>query len=179
MDYRKKESGKIIVVLLTVIVFVLIALGVGYYLSMLKYEKEFELLSSETDKFRASYEYRLTSIESDVSKTIAFISERKGETEEQVNRIKLRSLLLKAKGEIISCKLSLADNNSEKAFGQIENAIYTLKDALVLSGKELGEKIEKTRLDLATVKGILESNVEKAQRELDNLWQRIDGLIAK
>lgn len=179
MSKANGEKGKIVVILLTIFILILIALAVGYYLGTLKYEKQFESLSAEFDKFKSNYEYRLTSIESNVSKIMAFVSERKGETEEQVNRIKLMSLLLKAKGEIISCKLSLANENKDKSFEQIDNAIYTLREALVLAKRKEAEEIEKIRLDLATVKGYLESNVKKAQDELDKLWRKIDDLIPR
>ena len=179
MNLVEKKEGKIVVILLIIFILILIALAVGYYLGTLKYEKQFENLSKEFDKFRSNYEYRLTSIESKVSKIMAFVSEKKGETEEQVNRIKLMSLLLKAKGEIISCKLSLANEDKNKSFEQIDNAIHTLREALTLAGREEAEEIEKIRLDLATVKGYLESNVKKAQNELDKLWRKIDDLIPR
>ncbi|MCP2605180.1 hypothetical protein NLC29_03395 [Candidatus Aminicenantes bacterium AH-873-B07] len=179
MHFLERKEGKLVVILLIIFILILIALALGYYLGTLKYEKQYERLSSEFDRFRSNYEYRLTSIESKVSKIMAFVSERKGETEEQVNRIKLMSLLLKAKGEIISCKLSLANENTDKSFEQIDNAIHTLREALVLAKREEAEEIEKIRLDLATVKGYLESNVKKAQKELDKLWRKIDNLIPR
>lgn len=179
MDKIVKREGKIVVVLLIIFIFILIALGVGYYLGTLKYEKQFQSLSKEFDRFRANYEYRLTSIESKVSQIMEFVSEKKGETEEQLNKIRVMSLLLKAKGEIISCKLSLANENKDKSFEQIDNAIHTLREALLYAGAKEAEEIEKIRLDLATVKGYLESNVNKAQNELDKLWRKIDDLIPR
>ena len=174
-----RNEGKITIILLVIVIIVLIALGAGYYLGSMKYEKEYEMLSSKFDKFISNYEYRLTSIESKITNIMAFVSERKGETQEQINKINLMSLLLKAKGEIISCKLSLANQKTEKSFEQIDNAIHTLREALVFSGREISEKIEKIRLDLATVKGYLETNVEKAQKELDRLWRELEELIPK
>ncbi|MFQ6082836.1 MAG: hypothetical protein ACE5WD_05690 [Candidatus Aminicenantia bacterium] len=179
MIFLTNKSGKIFVVLLIIIILILIAFGAGYYLSMMRYEKEFNQLEEQIKKFEANYEYRLTSLESNMNKVLAFISEREGKTKEQVDKIKTISLLLKAKGEIISSKLSLAKNNTEKSFEQIDNAILTLQETLVLSEKPLSDMIEKIRLDLATVKGMLESDVEKAQKELDNLWRRIDDLISQ
>ena len=169
-------TGKIIPILLVFLTVILIAAAAGYYFSLVRFDKKTSGIEDKFNKFEGKYEMALTSLRSDVTAIQAYIHEKEGKAEEETNTLRLISTLLKAKGEIISGRIALTQEDSTKALSFIDSAIGVLKEAYELADEKDKPSIETIRLELATVKGILELNSFKAQQELDRLWREIDKL---
>ncbi len=172
-------SGKIFYLLLVILILIGAALGVGYYLSLIRFDQKFSDMDNKVDKFESKYEMMLSSIDSDLREIKAYLKEKEGKAEDEAKQLKMMSILLKAKGEIISSKLSLSAEKVPESTEHLDTSIKVLRDAYELAGEEMKEKIEDIRLRLATVKGIIEVNAFKAQQELDKLWREVDILTAR
>ncbi|MBE0460667.1 MAG: hypothetical protein IBX60_03420 [Candidatus Aminicenantes bacterium] len=175
----KNPSGKIIPLLLVILILIIIAFGGGYYLSFTRFNQKFSQLNDRFNEFESKYEMVLSSLRSEQMETTAYIKEKEGKTQQETNQLRLMSILLKAKGEIISSKISLTRDEIKKSLEHLDSSIIVLRDAFDLADGNIKEKIEELRLKLATVKGIIEVNPSKAQQELDKLWREIDTLIEK
>ena len=173
------ETGKVVPILLIVLIVVLIALAAGYYFSLTRFDKKTALIEDKFSEFEGKYEMVLTSLKSDVLAIEAYIKEKEGKAEEESRALRLMSTLLKAKGDIISGRISLSQKEPDTALSFMDSAIGVLKDAYDLADEKEKTAIESLRLELATVKGIMEVNVFKAQQELDRLWREIDKLTAE
>jgi len=174
-----KNLGKTVLLLFIILILVAAALGVGYYLSLVRFDHKFSELDNKFDKFEGKYEMVLSSLDSDLMEIKVYIKEKEGIAQEEANQLKLMSVLLKAKGEIISSKLSLANKEATKSLEHLNASISVLGNALDFADEKIKEKIEDLRLRLATVRGILEVNTFKAGQELDKLWREIDTLTAR
>jgi len=179
MNTPKHQSGKIIVILLIILIVVVVAFAGGYYLSVVRFDQKFNDMKEKLDKFEGKHEVVLSSLSSDLMEMKAYLKEKEGKAVDEANQMKIMSVLLKAKGEVISSKLALSGGELEKSLEHLDTAISVLKDALDLASAEIGDKIEDLRLRLATIKGIIEVNPVKAQQELDALWREIDTLTSK
>ena len=175
----KHPSGKVVPILFVVLILIAASLGIGYYISTIRFDGKINNLNDEFEKFEGKYEMVLSSLDSEVREIKAYIEEKEGKTKEETNLLRMMSILLKAKGEIISAKLSLAGGDTKKSLDHTNAAINVLKEAFELANDKTKEKIEDLRLRLATAKGLIEVNSLKAQQELDNLWREIDSLTAK
>ena len=172
-------SGKIIPLLLIILILIAVALGVGYYLSLVRFDQKFSNMNTKLDKFESKYEMMISTIDSDLREVKAYLKEKEGQAEDEAKQLKMMSILLKAKGEIISSKLSLSAEKVEESLGHLDTSITVLREAYELADEQMKEKIEDIRLRLATVKGIIEVNAFKAQQELDKLWREVDTLTAR
>ena len=179
MKSLKNISGKIILYLLVTLILIGAALGVGYFISLVRFDQKYSDLNDRFDKFEGKYEMMISTLESDLKTMQAYIKEKEGKAEEEAKNLRLMSLLLKAKGEIISSKLTLSREEVSKSMKNLDASISVLGDAYDMAEGELREKIEDIRLRLATVKGIIEVNSFKAQEELDKLWREVDTLTGK
>lgn len=179
MKHSSQNHGKVFPMLLIVLILMAIALGAGYYISLIKFYKKTDTVQASFSQFEGKYEMALTSIKADIMEIQAYIQEKEGETEKETGRLRLMSALLKAKGEIISGKIALSQESPSKALAFMDSAIGVLKEAYELADDAQKDKIEALRLQLATVKGITEVNAYKAQQELDKLWREIDSLTAE
>ncbi|MFW6131501.1 MAG: hypothetical protein ACOC5F_02765 [Candidatus Aminicenantaceae bacterium] len=177
MTYRNNSKGKVVPILLLIIFFVACALGGGYYLSQLRFNKKFEELSTRFEELESKHEMILSNLDRDVKKIQIHLREKEGQAVEESKNLKRLSFLLEAKGEVISGKLSLSRSEVKKSLEHIDNAIKVLKSASEFSEEKEQGIIEDIRLRLATVKGIIEANSKKAQDKLDQLWREIDKLI--
>jgi len=173
----KNPSGKIVPLLLVILILIIVAFGGGYYLSFTRFDQKFSKIGDRYNEFESKYEIVLSSLRSDQMKIKAYIEEREGKSQQETNQLRMMSILLKAKGEIISSRIHLSQDEMEKSSEHIDNSIAVLRDAFDLADGKVKEKIEKLRLKLATIKGIIEVNSSKAQQELDKLWREIDTLI--
>ena len=176
MEQANRAPGKVIPLLLVMLVLVLIAAAAGYYISLVQFDKKTDMIQSRFDLFEGKYEMTLTSLKSEIMDIQAYIQEKEGEAEAETKRLRLMSTLLKAKGDIISGKIALSQEDTGKALGFLDSAIGVLKEAYELGDETFKDRIEDFRLQLATVKGIIEVNTFKAQQELDRLWREIDSL---
>lgn len=179
MNPKNITRGKIVPILLLIIILMACALGVGYYLSQMRFDKKVKTLNEKFDKLESRQEVVTTQLDYEVKKIQVELREKEGQTEEEAKQLKLMSYLLKAKGEIISGKLALANGNGQECMTHIDEAIKVLKDAIEITDENRSEKIESVRLRLATAKGLMEADVEKAQEELDKLWREIDEMIIR
>jgi hypothetical protein len=172
-------SGKIIPLLLIILILMAAALGIGYYLSLVRFDQKFSDMKGKLDSFESKYEMMLSSLDSDVREIKAYLKEKEGKAADEAKQLRMMSVLLKAKGEIISSKLSLSAEKVEESLGHLDTSITVLREAYELADEQMKEKIEDIRLRLATVKGIIEVNAFKAQQELDKLWREVDTLTAR
>ncbi|MFB0566215.1 MAG: hypothetical protein ACETWK_11135 [Candidatus Aminicenantaceae bacterium] len=179
MNMPKDPPGKIIVILLVILIVVVVVFGAGYYLSIIRFDQKFNDMNEKFEKFEGKYEVVLSSLSSDLMEMKAYLKEKEGKAVEEANQLKVMSILLKAKGEIISSKLALSRREVDKSLEHLDTSISVLKDALDVAVGEVKDEIEDLRLRLATVKGIMEVNSHKAQEELDTLWREIDNLTSK
>lgn len=179
MSKSENSSGKVIPLLLIVFICMIVAFAIGYYLSLVRFDQKYSQLMDSFDKFESRYELVLSSLDSDIKEVKAYIQEKEGKTQEETNQLKMMSILLKAKGEIISSKLALSREEVKKSLKHIETSIVVLREAIDLADEETKEKIEEFRLKLATVKGIIEVNAFKAQQELDKIWREIGSLTSR
>lgn len=179
MILHKNPSGKIkvIPILLIVLILLLIAFAAGYYLSLVRFDDKLNRLNEKFMEFEGKYEKVLTSLQSGQMDIRAYLEEKEEKAEEEAKKLKMLSALLKAKGEIIACKISLSQDETQKSHEHLNSSIDVLREAFDLADENLKEKIEDLRLRLATVKGIMDVNSFKAQQELDKLWREIDTLI--
>lgn len=173
----KHSSGKIVPLLLFILILLIAAAGTGYYLSFLRFDGKVNHLNKRFEDFENKYEKTLSILHSDTIAIKAYLEEKEGKTEEETNRLKMMSILLKAKGEIISGKLAISRDEASKSLEYLDAAIAVLKEAYALANEANKEKIENIRLNLATVKGMVEVNAQKAQQEMERLWRQIDILI--
>lgn len=173
----KNPSGKVISLLLIVLILLVVAFGVGYYLSLVRFDEKLSQLDDKFNEFESKYERVLSSLHSDQMEIKAYIKEKEGKAQEETNQLRMMSILLKAKGEIISSKISLTRDEVKTSLEHLDSSIAVLREAFDLADENTKEKIEDLRLRLATVKGIIEVNSFKAQQELDKLWREIDTLI--
>lgn len=172
-------SGKVFYLLLIVLILIAAALGIGYYLSLVRFDQKFSDMNNKVDKFESKYEMMLASVDSDLREIKSYLKEKEGKAEDEAKQLKMMSVLLKGKGEIISSKLSLLAEKVPESIEHLDTAISVLREAYELAGEKMKEKIEDIRLRLATVKGIIEVNAFKAQQELDKLWREVDTLTAR
>jgi len=172
----KNRSGKVIMLILIILILMVLACAVGYYLSLIRFDNKFSELSEKYDAFESKYEQTLTSLSSDQMAIKAYIEEKEGKAIEETNKLRMMSTLLRAKGEIISSKIVLSREETQKSLEHLDSSIMILRDAFDLADEAVKESIEDLRLKLATVKGIIEVNSFKAQQELDKLWREIDTL---
>ena len=179
MGKFKESLGKRIFYFFIILVLLAAAMAVGYYLSLVRFDKKYINLNDKFDKFESRYELVLSTLNSDIKEMEAYLKEKEGKAEEEANQLMLMSILLKAKGEIISSKLSLSREEMEKSLEHLDSSISVLGNAYDLADEKLKEKIEDLRLRLATVKGVIEVNATKAENELDKLWREIDGMTVK
>lgn len=177
MTGSKNYSGKVTNVLLIVLIFLIIAFAGGYYVSLLKFNQRSNQLDEKFIEFESRYEQIISTLHSSQMEIKAYIEEKEGKTQEETKQLRLQSILLKAKGEVISSKIALSRNEIQTSLEQLDVSIVVLRDAFELATGDVKEKIEDLRLRLATVKGIIEVNAQKAQQELDKLWREIDTLI--
>jgi hypothetical protein len=177
MNEASKSSGRIFQLLLLILILMAAAMAVGYYLSVNRFQKKSDSLQDMISRFEGKYEMVLTGLQSDIMEIKAYIQDKEGRTEAETKKIRLTGILLKSKGEIISAKISLSQEDVPKAIELIDSAIQVLKTGLELSEDDFRDKIEETRLQLATVKGLIEVNTFKAQQELDKLWRSIEKLV--
>jgi len=179
MKEFNNTSGKIILLLLIVLILIGAALGIGYYLSLVRFDQKFSAMNNKVDQFESKYELMLSSLDSDLREIKAYLKEKEGKAEDETKQLKMMSVLLKAKGEIISSKLSLSAEKVKESIEHLDTSIVVLREAYELADEKMKEKIEDIRLRLATVKGIIEVNAFKAQQELDKLWREVDTLTAR
>jgi hypothetical protein len=179
MKKTSPERGKVVPLLLVFLVVILIALAAGYYFSLTRFDKRTGIIEDKFSAFEGKYEIFLSSLRSDVTAIEAYIEKKEGKSEEETKALLMMSALLKAKGEIISGRIALSQEDPEKALDFIDSAISVLKQAYELADEGKKSSIESLRLELATVKGIMEVNAFKAQQELDRLWRVIDNLAAE
>jgi len=173
----KNHSGKIITLLLIVLILLVVAFGLGYYLSLVRFDEKFNQLNDKFIECESKYERVLSSLQSDQMEIKAYIKEKEGKAEEETKQLRMMSILLKAKGEMISSKISLTRDEVKTSLEHLDSSIVVLREAFDLADENTKEKIEDFRLRLATIKGIIEVNSFKAQQELDKLWREIDTLI--
>ena len=176
MMAEKKPSGKVVPILLVVLLLIVIAAAAGYYISLVRFDRKSERLEAAFNAFESKHEMTLASLRSEVMDIQASIQDREGRAEEETKTLRLKSILLKAKGEIISSNIFLTQGDPDKALQLLDSAIGVLKDALDMAEGPVKDKIEEVRLGLATVKGIIQVNSVQAQKELDRLWREIDLL---
>lgn len=173
----KNPSGKIVPILLVVLALLIVAFAAGYFIALVRFDDKFSKLNQRFDEFESKYEKVLSSLHSDQMEIKAYIEEKEGKAQEETKKLRMMSILLKAKGEIISSKSSLSRDKVKSSLEHLDSSIAVLREAFDLADKEIKEKIEDLRLRLATIKGIIEVNSFKAQQELDKLWREIDTLI--
>ncbi len=173
----KNPSGKVVPVLLIVFILLIAAFAAGYFLAIVRFDAKYNQLEEEYSQFESKYEKVLSDLQSGQMGIKAYIEEKEGKTEEETRKLRMMSILLKAKGEIISSKISLSQNEVKTSLEQLDSSIRILREAFDLADENTKERIEDLRLRLATVKGIIEVNSFKAQQELDKLWRGIDTLI--
>ncbi len=177
MNMNTHKPGKVVPVLLVVIIFMAAAFAAGYYVSWLQFSKKTEELRYDFSSFEARHEKILSSLRSDVMDIKAHLEEYKGKAETEARQLRMKSIMLKAKGEIISSKLSLSRNEEDRSIQYLSDAIGVLKEAYDVSESSVKQQIEDIRLQLATIKGLIQVDSEKAQQELDKLWRRIDEIL--
>lgn len=173
----KNSSGKVVPVLLIIIVLLIAAFAAGYFLALVRFDAKYDQIGEKHSLFESKYEKALSTLQSDQMEMKAYIEEKEGKAEEETRKLRMMSILLKAKGEIISSKISLSRNEVQKSLEQLDSSIAILREAFDLADENSKERIEDFRLRLATVKGIIEVNSFKAQQELDKLWREIDTLV--
>lgn len=178
MDF-KSRSGKVVVLVLVILILMVFACAVGYYLSLVRFDNKFSEFSTRYDEFESKYEQTITTLRSNQMDIQAYIEEKEGKAQEETNKLRMMSILLKAKGEIISSKIVLSREEPQKSLKHLDSSIIILRDAFDLADETIKENIEDLRLRLATVKGIIEVNSFKAQQELDKLWREIDTLTER
>ncbi len=171
------RSGKVIPILLVIIILMAAAFAGGYYISWLQFNKKTERLSRDFDAFEGRYEKTLSSLRSGLMDIQAYIDGKEGKTEAETKQLRMMSILLKAKGEIISSKLALSRGEVDQSLQFLNDSIHVLKDAYEMAETEKKDQIEEIRLQLATVKGLIQVNSDKAQQELDALWRRIEDIL--
>jgi len=174
---NKCKSGKVVPVLLIIIILMAAAFAAGYYVSWMQYKKKASALRHDFSSFEGKYEKTLTSLRSDIVEIKSYIKEKEGETEQETQQLRMKSILLKAKGEIISSKLALARGEVDQSLQFLNNSISVLKEAYEMAGPKTKEHIEDIRLQLATVRGLIQVDPEKAQQELDALWRKIETIL--
>lgn len=177
MILSKNPSGKITSLLLIVLILLVVAFVVGYYLCLVRFDEKFSQLNDKFNEFESKYERVLSSIHSEQMEIKAYIKEKEGKAQEETNQLRMMSILLKAKGEIITSKISLTRDDIKTSLEHLDSSIVVLRKAFDFADDNTKEKIEDFRLRLATIKGIIEVNSFKAQQELDKLWREIDTLI--
>lgn len=175
----KSHSGKVVPILLIILVLLIAAFAAGYFLCLVRFDEKFRQVNENFNEFESKYEKVLSSLQSDQMEIKAYIKEKEGKTEEETRKLRMMSILLKAKGEIISSKISLSREEIKTPLEHLNSSIVVLREAYDLADENMKPKIEDLRLRLATVKGIIEVNSFKAQQELDKLWREIDTLIEK
>lgn len=173
----KNPSGKVIPLLLAVLILIVVAFVAGYFLCLVRFDEKFSQLNDNFNEFESKYEKVLSSLQSEQMEIKAYITEKEGKAEEETKKLRMMSIILKAKGEIISSKISLSRDEIKASLEHLDSSIVVLREAFDLADENTKEKIEDLRLRLATVKGIIEVNSFKAQQELDKLWREIDTLI--
>ncbi|MFP4083085.1 MAG: hypothetical protein ACLFVG_10080 [Candidatus Aminicenantes bacterium] len=172
----KNSSGKVIPILLVVLVLLILAFAGGYFLALVRFDQKYNRIEEKFSAFESKYEKVLTSLRSGQMEIRAYIKEKEGKAKQETNRLRMMGILLKAKGETISSKISLSRDDTKTALDHVDSAISILRDAFELAQGDTRDKIEDIRLRLATVKGIIELDSFKAQKELDKLWREIDAL---
>ena len=150
MGKFKILSRKIISIVIVVLVLMIAAFAIGYYISIVRYDQKFTELN-----------------------------DREESTQEEANQLRIISVLLKANGELTSSRITLSENAKEKSLDHIDITITVLKEAYDFADEKTIDIIEDFRLRLATVKGFLDVDSSKAQSELDTLWREINSLISK
>ncbi len=173
------RSGKVVVLVLVILILMVLACAVGYYLSLVRFDNKISEFSERYDDFESKYEQTITTLRSNQMDIKAYIEEKEGKAQEETNKLRMMSILLKAKGEIISSKIVLSREETQTSLEHLDSSIVILRDAFDLADETIKESIEDLRLRLATVKGIIEVNSFKAQQELDKLWREIDALTEK
>jgi flagellar basal body-associated protein FliL len=174
----RHNTGKILWVLLVILILLTAAAGGGYYFSLTRFQKKVEAIEDKFSAFESKHEKALTSIQADQMDINAYIKNKEGQTEEETRKIRLTSILLKAKGEVISSKISLSQDDVENAIKTLDTSISVLKNAYQIADEDMMNKIEDLRLQLATIKGLVEVNSLKAQAELDKIWREIEQIIS-
>jgi len=173
-----QTKGKILWILLVVLILMLAAAGTGYYFSLTRFQKKVELLDDKFIAFESKHEKVMATIQASQMDINAYIKEKEGKTEEETRKIRLTSILLKAKGEVISSKISLSQDDVNNAVASLDSSIVVLKNAYQIAEEDMMNKIEDLRLRLATIKGLIEVNSLKAQKELDAVWREIEKLTS-
>lgn len=179
MTNTKTTAGKTVPILLVIIILLIAALAAGYYISFMRYEKKAKALDESFKAFEGKYEKVLSTLHSGQMEIQAYIEEKEGKTAEETKNLRMMGILLKAKGEIISSKMALSRDEKSESLGYLDSAISVLKEAFDMADEATQVKIEDLRLRLATIKGILEVNSPKAQKELDKLWREIDAITGE
>jgi len=175
----KHRSGKVVPLILIILILMVLACAVGYYLSLARFDNKFSDFDQKYAEFESKYEQTITALRSNQMDIKAYIEEKEGKAQEETNKLRMMSILLRAKGEIISSKIVLSREETQKSLEHLDASIAILRDAFDLADETIKESIEDLRLRLATVKGIIEVNSFKAQQELDKLWREIDSLTEK
>jgi hypothetical protein len=174
---NKHRQGKVIPILLVILLLMAAAFAAGYYISWLQFNKKTERLTRDFYAFEGKYEKTLSSLRSNIMDIQTYIEEKEGKTKAETQKLRLMSILLKAKGEIISSKLALSRGDVDQSLQSLNDSIAVLKDAYEMETADKKDRIEEIRLQLATAKGLIRVDVEKAQQELDALWRKIDGIL--
>ncbi len=175
----KNPSGKALPILLIVIILLIVAFAAGYFIALVRFDEKYNQLTEKYNQFESKYERVLSNLHSGQMEIKAYIEEKEGKAEEETRKLRMTSTLLKAKGEIISSKISLSRNEVKPSLEYLDSSIGVLREAYDLADENTKERIEDLRLRLATVKGIIEVNSFKAQQELDKLWRELDTLIER
>lgn len=172
----KNRSGKVVVLVLVILILMVLACAVGYYMSLVRFDNKFSEFDQKYAEFESKYEQTLTTLRSNQMDIKAYIEEKEGKAQEETDKLRMMSILLRAKGEIISSKIVLSREETQKSLEHLDSSIAILRDAFDLADEAVKDNIEDLRLRLATVKGIIEVNSFKAQQELDKLWREIETL---
>lgn len=93
------------------------------------------------------------------------------------DKVSLQHEFLNAKARILEGKSRLIDGNYEEAAKELEEALYHLKNTLVVKGKEtsqilvdgLIEKINDIKKSLISGQEVSRKTIDEAQKELDKL----------
>lgn len=174
---NNSRTGKIVPILLVIIILMAAAFAGGYYISWLTFNKKTERLGRDFSAFEGKYEKTLSAIRSDIMDIQAYIEEKEGRTEAETRQLRMMSILLEAKGDIISSKLALSGGETDKSLQFLNESIRVLKEAYDMADMDKKAQIEEIRLQLATVKGLIQVNSKKALQELDAIWRDLDSIL--
>ncbi|MFQ6070484.1 MAG: hypothetical protein ACE5LC_08155 [Candidatus Aminicenantales bacterium] len=147
---EKTRPRKFLPLVITVIILMVFAFAVGYYLSMVRFDRKYTQ-----------------------------IKEREEKAEVQAVKLEIIDILLRAKAEVISARIALPQGDMERSIDSINASIAVLKGAFQKAEEDIQDKIESLRLRLATVKGFIEVDTERAEKELDTMWREIESLIKR